>query len=164
MSCFGIRKTAQITLQSMQIWYFSQMMHFFWPRVHGIGSLVIFLILQCSKKCFKKISCQNIKVLWKFSQFSETMSGENCQIFRISQFSWVDLHSNFLKLWENGEEFWNGVFCILSPGALPRWYMNPASLNYTLRKKKCSFPTFLTVEFSLLYLYSNFWVLQENRW
>ncbi len=31
MSCFGIRKTAQIPLQSMEIWYFLQTMHFFWP-------------------------------------------------------------------------------------------------------------------------------------
>ena len=35
-------------------------------------------------------------------------------------------------------------------------------LNYTLRKKKCDFPTFLRGEFSLFYRYSNFWVLQEN--
>ncbi len=100
---------------------------------------------------------------WKASQFSETMSGENCLIFRISQFFWVDLHSNILKLWENGEEFWNEVFCMWSPGALVRWCMKPTSLNYTLRKKKCNFPTFLRGEFSLFYRYPNFWVLQPNH-
>ncbi len=91
------------------------------------------------------------------------MSGENCLIFRISQFSWVDLHSNILQLWENGEEFWNKVFRMLSPGALVRWCMKPASRNYTLRKKKCNFPNFLRVGFSLFYRYSNFWVLHKNR-
>ncbi len=94
-------------------------------------------------------------LIGKASQFSETMSEKNCLIFRISQLTWVDLHSNILKLWENGEQFWNEGFCMLSPGALVRWCMNPASLNYTLRKKKCNFPTFLRGEFS-------FWVLQEN--
>ena len=49
MSCFGIRKTAQIPLQSMQIWYFFEMLHFFWPRVYGIESLGTFLIRQGSK-------------------------------------------------------------------------------------------------------------------
>ncbi len=88
------------------------------------------------------------------------MSEENCLIFRISQFYWVDLHSNVLKLWENGEEFWNEVFCTLLPGALVRWCMKPASLNYTPRKKKCNFLTFLRGEFSLFYRY--FWVMQEN--
>ena len=29
--------------------------------------------------------------------------------------------------------------------------MKPASLNYTLRKIKCNFPTFLRGEFSLFY-------------
>ena len=96
------------------------------------------------------------------NQISETMSREYCQTFRISQFSWIDLHSNILKLCENGEEFWNGVFCMLPPGALSVWCMNPALLKYTLRKKKCNFPTFLRDEFSLLYMYSNFWVLQGN--
>ena len=91
------------------------------------------------------------------------MSGENCMRICISWFSWVDMQSNILKLWENGEEFWNGVFCMLSPGALARRCMKPASLNYTLRKKKCNFPTFLRGEFSLFDLYSNFWVLPENR-
>ncbi len=60
MSCFGIRKTAQITLQSMQIWYLSQMLHFFWPRMHGIGSLVISLFFgvptNVSKRFHAKIS------------------------------------------------------------------------------------------------------------
>ena len=64
------------------------------------------------------------------------MSGENHQIFRISQFSSVDMHSNILKLWEYGEEFWNEVFCILSPGALLRLCMNPDLLKNTLRKKE----------------------------
>ncbi len=91
------------------------------------------------------------------------MSGENCLIFHISQFPWVDLYSNILKMWENREEFWNEVFCMLSPGALVRWCMKPASLDYTLRKKKCNCLTFLRGEFSLLYRYSNFWVLQENH-
>ncbi len=91
------------------------------------------------------------------------MSGKNCLIFHISQFSWLDLPSNILKLLQNGEEFGNEIFCMLSPGALVRWCMKPASLNYTLRKKKCNFPTFLRGEFSLFYRYSNFWVLQENR-
>ncbi len=88
---------------------------------------------------------------------------ENCLIFRISQFSWVDLHSNILKLWENGEEFWNKVFCMLSPGAFVRWCMKPAALNYTLRNKKCNLPTFLRGDFSLFYRCSNFCVLQENH-
>ncbi len=38
MSCFGIRKTAQIPLGVMQIWYFFQTMHFFFPRVYGTKS------------------------------------------------------------------------------------------------------------------------------
>ncbi len=46
---------------------------------------------------------------------------------------------------------------------LGRWCMKPASLNYTIRKKKCNFPTFLRGGFPLFYRYSNFWVLQENR-
>ncbi len=42
MLCFGIRKTAQIPLGVMQIWYFFKTLHFFWPRVHGIESCGIF--------------------------------------------------------------------------------------------------------------------------
>ena len=34
--------------------------------------------------------------------------------------------------------------------------------DYTLRKKKCNFPAFLSAEFSLFHRSSNFWVLQEN--
>ncbi len=58
MSCFGIQKTAQIPLQLMQIWYYLQMMHIFWPRLYGIESLGIFYTLLNSsiytppqKKC-----------------------------------------------------------------------------------------------------------------
>ena len=109
------------------------------------------------------ISYQNIKWLGKDNNISETMLGKNCQTFRISQFSLVDMHSNILELWEIGEEFWNGVFCILSPGALPRWYINLALLKYTLIKKKCNFPTILKGKFSLYYMYSNFRVSLENR-
>ncbi len=139
------------------------MMHFFWPRKPGIESLGIISNSAVFQVRFKKIWYQNIKWLRKASHISETMSGENCPIFRISLFSRVDLHSDILKLWDNGEEFWNGVFCMLLPGALARWGMKPAPLNYTLRKKKCNFPTFSGVEFLLFYLYSNFWVLQENH-
>ncbi len=32
----------------------------------------------------------------------------------------------------------NGVFCMLSSGALARWCMDPVSLKYTFRKKKLS--------------------------
>ncbi len=78
------------------------------------------------------------------------MSEENCLIIHISQFSWVDLYSNILKLCKNGEEFWNEVFCMLPPGALVRWCMKPASLNNTLRKMKCNFPTFFRGEFSFV--------------
>ncbi len=46
-----------------------------------------------------------IKWLRKANQISQTMSGENYLIFRISWFSWVDMRSNILKLCENGEEF-----------------------------------------------------------
>ena len=42
MSYFGIRKTAEIPLGAMQIWYFFKMMHFFWPRMHGIKYWCIF--------------------------------------------------------------------------------------------------------------------------
>ncbi len=109
------------------------------------------------------VSHQNIKWPGKANQIAETMSGKNCRICCISLFSWVDMHSNILKLWKNGEEFWNGVFCMRWPGALARWFIYPALPNYTLRKNKCNFPTFSGVEFSLFYLYSNFWVLRENR-
>ena len=124
---------------------------------------VFFQFCSVPSNVLKKISYKNIKWHGKNSQISETMSGENCPIFRISQFSWVELHSNILKLLKNGKEFWSGVFCLLPPGALPRWCIKPASLNYTPRKKKCNFPTFLRGEFSLLYMYSNIWVLQENH-
>ncbi len=73
----------------------------------------------------------------------------------------IDMHN--LKLWENSEEFWNGVFCMLSLGTLVKWCMKLDSLNYILRKKKSNFPMFLRGEFSLFYLYSNFWIFQENH-
>ncbi len=41
MSFWAHDKTAQIPLQSMQTWYFFQMMHFVWSRVYGIESLGI---------------------------------------------------------------------------------------------------------------------------
>ncbi len=49
MSFWDHDKTAPNRLQSMQTWYFFQMMHFFWSRVYDIESMGIFLILQCSK-------------------------------------------------------------------------------------------------------------------
>ena len=42
MLCFGICKTATIPLQSRQIRYFSQMIHFIWPTVYGIESWDLF--------------------------------------------------------------------------------------------------------------------------
>ena len=42
MSCFGIRKTTQIPLGVMQIWYFFRTIHFFWPSMYGIESWGIF--------------------------------------------------------------------------------------------------------------------------
>ena len=52
MSFWAHDKTAQILLQSMQIWYFFQMMHFFWSRLYGIELLGIYLILTCFKIMF----------------------------------------------------------------------------------------------------------------
>ena len=103
-----------------------------------------------------------MKWLGKANRILETILTENCLIFRISWLSWGDMHPNILKLWENGEEFWNGVFCMLLPGVLLRWCMNPPSLNYTLRIKKCTYPTFSRGEFLLFHTYSNFWVLRQN--
>ena len=157
MSCFGICKTAQIPVGVMPMVFF-QTMHFFLPRVYGIESWDIFKFSSVPSNVLKMISHQNIKWLGNGNQSLETMSGENCQIFRISQFSWVDMHSNIFKLWEYGEEFWNRVFCILSSGALSRLCMNPDLPKDTLIKKKCNIPTFLKGTFPLLYMYSNFWV------
>ena len=84
MLCFGIRITAQIPLRAMQIWYLFQMMHFFWPRVHGIESCAIFLFGSVPNYVLKMISCKNIKLLEKANQIWETTSRENYQIFRIS--------------------------------------------------------------------------------
>ena len=92
MSCFGIRKTAQIPLWALQIWYFFQMMHFFWQRVHGIESRG-----DVPRNVLEIISYRNIKWHGTANRISETISEENCQRFRISQFSWVDMHSNILK-------------------------------------------------------------------
>ncbi len=75
--------------------------------------------------------------------------------------SWLAL--KHFKTVGNDEDFWNGVFCMLSPGSFAKWYITPASPNCTLGKKKCNFPTFSRSEFSLLYMYSNLWVLQEIR-
>ncbi len=43
----------------------------------------------------------------------------------------------------------------LTPGHVHFVKWKPASLNYTLRKKKCNFKTFLRGEFLLFYRYSN---------
>ncbi len=61
MSGFGIRKTAQIPLGVMQIWYFFQMMHFFCPRVYGIESWGNFKLSSVPSNVLEMISYQNIK-------------------------------------------------------------------------------------------------------
>ena len=75
----------------------------------------------------------NINWFGTTNQISETKLFWNCQrnlfIF-VCLFSWDDMHSNILKLWENCEEFWNVVICMLSHGSLPRWCMNPVSPEY----------------------------------
>ncbi len=50
MSFWAHDKTAQIPLQTMQTWYFFQMMHFSWSRVHGIESLATFLFLHTLRR------------------------------------------------------------------------------------------------------------------
>ncbi len=105
MPCFGVRKTAQIQLWVMQICYFFQTMRFFWPKVHGIKSWGFF-----NSNVLEMISYQNIKWHETANQISETMSGENCQRFRISQFSWVNMHSNILNCGKTVRNVWIGSF------------------------------------------------------
>ncbi len=50
------------------------------------------------------------------------------------------------------------------PGSCTFCQMKPASLDYTLRKKKCNFLTFLRGEFLLFYRYSNVKSIAREPW
>ena len=70
------------------------------------------------------------------------MSGENCPIFCISWFSWVDMHSNIFKLWENREEFGMGSFaCYHKQHCIAEMMYEPMQLykNTLLQKRNATF-------------------------
>ena len=50
-----------------------------------------------------------------------------------------DLYSDVLRLCENGEEFWNGVFDKLLPEAMYKWNLAQSLLTYTPPQKKGTF-------------------------
>ncbi len=80
-------------------------------------------------------------------QISDVMSGENCRIFHNSWFSWVDMHSNILKLYseskysvesvsgkylENGwpDQHWD-FFCTWWPFSdLQPWFFDSGEMLY----------------------------------
>ncbi len=69
------------------------------------------------------------------------MSEENCLIFIFHSFPELTCTQTFQHCEKMVRNFGTRYFeCYhLWPGALVRWCMKPASLNYTLRKKKCSY-------------------------
>ncbi len=136
MSCFWICKTVQIPLQLIQIWYFFRNYAFLLGKTAWYWILEDFFQFCSVPSNVLKVFISKYQMNWKSQlNFRDHVWGK---LFDISSFtvflSWLAL-KHFI-LWENGGEFWNGIFCMLSPGALARWCMKPASLNYTLWKKE----------------------------
>ncbi len=65
MSFWAHDKTAQIPLQSMQTWYFFQMMHFIWSRVYNIESLGISFNSAVFQVIFLKDCISKYQINWK---------------------------------------------------------------------------------------------------
>ena len=93
------------------------------------------------------------------------MSGETCCGDSVSWLFWYDIPSNLLRLWVNGDEFWNGFFCKLLADVLTKWCMNPALLKYTVPQKRCKFQTYSRIMVLWIIgddVYSHIVRLQEN--
>ena len=110
-----------------------------WPVLDGDYLLFRVYTQSQKKRTMDPLTCPATQGQGQVPPAGSYLIMRNCPIFRILLFVWVDMHSNNLKLWENGEEFWNGVFCMRWPGTLARWFTNPALPNYTLRKKNATF-------------------------
>ena len=134
-------------------------MPFFWPRVYGIETLGIFSTSVVFQAMYKKDFISKYQMTWKSQpNFRDHVREKLPDISYFKVFlSWLAL-KHFENVGKRQGIFEWGLLHVITRRIGEMMYETSFTKLHSQKKEMQLFN-----EFSLFYMYSNFWVLQENH-